>query len=151
MLLLSMAAIFLRFPLEECRPKVQPPAHEAGASRGGTWSTGRGLSTHVPLQTHELSPRVQIRMKNAQSAFVYVQLGPSARLTFSSASRGSYPFHKSGKSRGSYGAGWSSRVARRANIGVRFQNRRKSRSFNGAAWSRSVARRANIAEERQVE
>ncbi len=30
------------------------PAHEAGASRGGTWSTYHELSTHACLQTHEI-------------------------------------------------------------------------------------------------
>src|SRR6267154_470643 len=30
------------------------PAHEAGASRGGTWSTDHELSTHASLQTHEI-------------------------------------------------------------------------------------------------
>src|SRR5260370_35647667 len=30
------------------------PAHEAGASRGGTWSTDHELSTHASQQTHEI-------------------------------------------------------------------------------------------------
>src|SRR5882762_3644463 len=30
------------------------PAHEAGASRGGTWSTDHELSTHASSQTHEI-------------------------------------------------------------------------------------------------